>query len=212
MPRVSSRVAYSATPNMRRETVLFLSSLPHPERRRLGTRKGRRSLGCFTQPVPTPDLPRKNCWTISEWAGDTTPGRHAAPAGQGQAGCRAGPRRRPRSRGGAPARRPSVLVVNETSDVKKDTGRPREEMLMSSLKDLLKHTVADGTLPGAVALVAHGDHLEVETAGTLDTDGSAPGGTPLAHRLQVADTGQGGTAAELRRTLPLLCHQLQPRT
>jgi DNA-binding transcriptional LysR family regulator len=48
---VSARVAYSATLNMRRETVLFLSSLLHAERRRRGTRKGRRSLGCFTRAV-----------------------------------------------------------------------------------------------------------------------------------------------------------------
>jgi hypothetical protein len=36
---------------MRRERVLFLSSLLHAERRRRGTRKGRRSLGCFIQAV-----------------------------------------------------------------------------------------------------------------------------------------------------------------
>jgi CubicO group peptidase (beta-lactamase class C family) len=45
---------------------------------------------------------------------------------------------------------------------------------MSSLKELLGKNVEDGTLPGAVALVAHGDHLEVEAAGSLDTGGSAP--------------------------------------
>jgi hypothetical protein len=36
---------------MQRETVLFLSKLLHAERRRRGTRKGRRALGCFTQAV-----------------------------------------------------------------------------------------------------------------------------------------------------------------
>ncbi|TDC87047.1 transposase family protein [Actinomadura sp. 7K507] len=36
---------------MRRETVLFLSSLLHAERRRRGTRRGRRRLGCFVQAV-----------------------------------------------------------------------------------------------------------------------------------------------------------------
>jgi hypothetical protein len=36
---------------MRRETVLFVSSLPHAERRWRGTRRGRRALGCFAQAV-----------------------------------------------------------------------------------------------------------------------------------------------------------------
>jgi hypothetical protein len=48
---VSSSVTYSATLDMRRETVLFLSSLLHAERRRRGTRRGRRALGCFAQAV-----------------------------------------------------------------------------------------------------------------------------------------------------------------
>lgn len=52
------------------------------------------------------DLPRKNCWTIAEWAGEATPGRHAAPARPGQVGSRPGTRRPARVRGGAPARRP----------------------------------------------------------------------------------------------------------
>jgi hypothetical protein len=48
---VSSSVTYSATLDMRRETVLFLSGLLHAERRRRGTRRGRRALGCFAQAV-----------------------------------------------------------------------------------------------------------------------------------------------------------------
>lgn len=44
-------VTYSATLDMQRETVLFVSGLLHAERRRRGTRKGRRSLGCFAQAV-----------------------------------------------------------------------------------------------------------------------------------------------------------------
>lgn len=36
---------------MQRETVLFVSGLLHTERRRRGTRKGRRALGCFAQAV-----------------------------------------------------------------------------------------------------------------------------------------------------------------
>ena len=45
---------------------------------------------------------------------------------------------------------------------------------MVSLKDFLQRHVQAGTLPGAVALVAHGDHVEVEAAGSVDTAASAP--------------------------------------
>jgi hypothetical protein len=48
---VSSSVTYSAALDMRRQTVLFVSGLLHAERRRRGTRKGRRALGCFAQAV-----------------------------------------------------------------------------------------------------------------------------------------------------------------
>ncbi|MFF4774422.1 transposase family protein [Microtetraspora fusca] len=44
-------VTYSATLQVRRETVLFLAALLHAERRRRGTRRGRRTLGCFAQAV-----------------------------------------------------------------------------------------------------------------------------------------------------------------
>jgi len=45
---------------------------------------------------------------------------------------------------------------------------------MNSLKDFLQQHVQAGTLPGAVALLAHGDHVEVAVAGSVDTAGSAP--------------------------------------
>jgi hypothetical protein len=48
---VSSSVTYTAELDMRRETVLYVSGLLHAERRRLGTRRGRRSLGCFAAAV-----------------------------------------------------------------------------------------------------------------------------------------------------------------
>lgn len=44
-------VTYTAVLDMRQETVLFASSLLHAERRRRGTRRGRRALGCFAQAV-----------------------------------------------------------------------------------------------------------------------------------------------------------------
>jgi CubicO group peptidase (beta-lactamase class C family) len=47
---------------------------------------------------------------------------------------------------------------------------------VSSLRDFLDEQVEAGTLPGAVALVAHAGHGEVEAAGLADTDT----GTPMA--------------------------------
>jgi hypothetical protein len=44
-------VTYTATLPLREETVLAVSALLHGERRRLGTRAGTRSLGCFQQSV-----------------------------------------------------------------------------------------------------------------------------------------------------------------
>lgn len=45
---------------------------------------------------------------------------------------------------------------------------------MTNLRDILDAYVADGTVPGAVALVARGDRTEVEAVGSADTDGAAP--------------------------------------
>ncbi|MFG2987828.1 serine hydrolase domain-containing protein [Streptomyces sp. NPDC048257] len=45
---------------------------------------------------------------------------------------------------------------------------------MSDLRSLLETHVGDGSLPGAVALVAHGDDVEVAAVGSLDTAGAAP--------------------------------------
>jgi hypothetical protein len=44
-------VTYTATLSVREETVLYLSSLLHAERRRRGTRSGTRTLSCFKQAV-----------------------------------------------------------------------------------------------------------------------------------------------------------------
>ncbi|MER6254802.1 serine hydrolase domain-containing protein [Streptomyces sp. NPDC001584] len=45
---------------------------------------------------------------------------------------------------------------------------------MSDLRSLLETHAGDGSLPGAVALVAHGDDVEVAAVGSLDTAGTAP--------------------------------------
>ncbi|MCY0941119.1 serine hydrolase domain-containing protein [Streptomyces antarcticus] len=44
----------------------------------------------------------------------------------------------------------------------------------SDLHGLLQAHIEDGTLPGAVALIAHGHDVEVAAAGSVDTAGSAP--------------------------------------
>ena len=45
---------------------------------------------------------------------------------------------------------------------------------MSSLHDLLTTYVGNGTVPGAVGLVARGDRVEVQAAGSVDVEGTAP--------------------------------------
>jgi CubicO group peptidase (beta-lactamase class C family) len=45
---------------------------------------------------------------------------------------------------------------------------------MSTLQHVLDEHVDETPLPGAVALVARGDHVEVATAGSVDADGGAP--------------------------------------
>ncbi len=62
-------------------------------------RAGRLVLGLLS------DLPRKNCWTIAEWARRGQPARHAASAVPGRLGRRCRPGRRARIRRRAPERR-----------------------------------------------------------------------------------------------------------
>lgn len=45
---------------------------------------------------------------------------------------------------------------------------------MTSLRDILNAHVSDGSVPGAVGLVARGDCVEVEAVGSVDVAGSAP--------------------------------------
>lgn len=45
---------------------------------------------------------------------------------------------------------------------------------MGELRKLLQGYVDDGLMPGAVALLAYGDDVEVEAVGSLDVDGGAP--------------------------------------
>jgi CubicO group peptidase (beta-lactamase class C family) len=45
---------------------------------------------------------------------------------------------------------------------------------MTTLRETLRRYVDDGTVPGAVALVARGDQVEVEAVGSMDVEGAAP--------------------------------------
>jgi CubicO group peptidase (beta-lactamase class C family) len=45
---------------------------------------------------------------------------------------------------------------------------------MTTLRETLETHVDDGAMPGAVALVARGDQVEVEAVGPIDVEGSAP--------------------------------------
>ena len=45
---------------------------------------------------------------------------------------------------------------------------------MSTLHDILQTSVSDGSVPGAVGLVARGDQVEVQAAGSADVDGARP--------------------------------------
>ena len=45
---------------------------------------------------------------------------------------------------------------------------------MTKLHDILEAAVSDGPLPGAVALIARGDDIDVQVVGSVDADGSAP--------------------------------------
>ncbi|MET9021416.1 serine hydrolase domain-containing protein [Actinopolymorpha sp. NPDC004070] len=54
---------------------------------------------------------------------------------------------------------------------------------MSDLNDLLSTHVGSGSLPGAVAVVARGDDLEVAVAGSVDVEGTAPMTSDTIFRL-----------------------------
>jgi CubicO group peptidase (beta-lactamase class C family) len=45
---------------------------------------------------------------------------------------------------------------------------------MSNLRDILQAYVSNGLVPGAVGLVARGDRVEVQAAGSADVDGTSP--------------------------------------
>ncbi|MQS36282.1 serine hydrolase domain-containing protein [Streptomyces katsurahamanus] len=54
---------------------------------------------------------------------------------------------------------------------------------MTSLHEVLKAHVDDGSMPGAVGLVAHGDRVEAAVVGSVDTEGTAPMARDTIFRL-----------------------------
>ncbi|MFD7795595.1 serine hydrolase domain-containing protein [Streptomyces sp. NPDC059759] len=96
---------------------------------------------------------------------------------------------------------------------------------MKSLRDLLQGYVDDGTVPGAVALVARGDRVVVEAVGSLDVEGGAPMardsifriasiGKPVvaAAVMMLVDDGAIGVDDPVDRWLPELAKPTVVRT
>src|SRR5712691_6823642 len=51
---------------------------------------------------------------------------------------------------------------------------PGDEGPMSNLRDILQTYVSNGSVPGAVGLIARGDRVEVQAAGSAEADGTSP--------------------------------------
>ncbi|RJQ88185.1 serine hydrolase domain-containing protein [Amycolatopsis panacis] len=96
---------------------------------------------------------------------------------------------------------------------------------MTDLSELLNHYVETGYLPGAVALVARGDDVRAETAGTLDAEGAAPMTADSIFRfasitkpitaaavLMLIEEGVLGLDEPVQRWLPELADRVVVRT
>ncbi|MGW7820440.1 serine hydrolase domain-containing protein [Streptomyces puniciscabiei] len=96
---------------------------------------------------------------------------------------------------------------------------------MNALHDTLHRYVDDGTVPGAVGLVARGDAVEVVTAGSVDTNGTAPMARDTIFRiasitkpitaaavLMLVEEGRLGLDAPVEEWLPELAKPSVVRT
>ncbi|MEU3785156.1 serine hydrolase domain-containing protein [Streptomyces sp900129855] len=96
---------------------------------------------------------------------------------------------------------------------------------MSTLHRTLRQYVDDGTVPGAVGLVARGDDVEVVTVGAQDADGTAPMTRESLFRiasitkpvtaaalLTLVDDGTVGLDAPVAEWLPELAEPMAVRT
>ncbi|WP_328934036.1 MULTISPECIES: serine hydrolase domain-containing protein [unclassified Streptomyces] len=96
---------------------------------------------------------------------------------------------------------------------------------MSSLHDTLRRRVDDGTVPGAVGLVARGDDVEVVAVGSVDVEGTAPMARDSIFRiasvskpvtaaavLALVDDGRLALDAPVEEWLPELAKPMVVRT
>ncbi|MFJ9628005.1 serine hydrolase domain-containing protein [Streptomyces sp. NPDC101175] len=96
---------------------------------------------------------------------------------------------------------------------------------MSSLHDTLRDSVDDGSVPGAVGLVARGDDVEVVAVGSVDVEGTAPMARDSIFRiasvtkpimaaalLTLVDEGRIGLGDPVAEWLPELAKPLVVRT
>jgi CubicO group peptidase (beta-lactamase class C family) len=96
---------------------------------------------------------------------------------------------------------------------------------MSDLRGILQTYVSNGTVPGAVALVAHGDRAEVRAVGAADVDGTSPMSRDSIFRiasitkpitaaaaLMLADDGRIAPDDPVGRWLPELASPVVVRT
>src|SRR6516165_9045542 len=96
---------------------------------------------------------------------------------------------------------------------------------MSSLRDTLQTSVRNGLVPGAVALVARGDRVEMQAAGSADVDGTCPMARDSIFRIasitkpitaaammMLVEDGQIALEDPVRRWLPELAAPAVVRT
>ncbi|MFE2581477.1 serine hydrolase domain-containing protein [Streptomyces sp. NPDC059378] len=96
---------------------------------------------------------------------------------------------------------------------------------MNALHDTLRRYVEDGTVPGAVGLVARGDDVEVVAVGSADTDGTAPMARDSVFRiasvtkpltaaavLMLVEDGRIGLDSPVEKWLPELSSPMVVRT
>lgn len=96
---------------------------------------------------------------------------------------------------------------------------------MSALYDILRRRVDDGTVPGAVGLLARGEDVEVVAVGSADTEGTAPMARDSIFRiasitkpvtaaavLMLVEDGRIGLDSPVERWLPELAKPMVVRT
>ena len=73
---------------------------------------------------------------------------------------------------------------------------------MTDLRGVLETYVSDGSVPGAVAMVARGDRVEVAVVGSADAEGSAPMARDSIFRIASITKPIAAAAALMRGRAP----------